>query len=214
MTLPSIPASVLVAFVVASLVLAATPGPGVLYIVTRTLAHGRRAGLASVAGVALGNFGNALVASLGLAALLAVSTRAFDVVRFAGATYLVILGIRALRAAPLPRGLALSATPGVPHLLRDGFIVALFNPKTALFFAAFLPQFIDPASSALQSVLLGATFVVIAACTDSAYVLAAGAVATVLGARDGVGRFGRRAAAAVYIGLGVFAAVSGSRSTP
>lgn len=209
---PSTPAPVLAAFVVASLVLAATPGPGVLYVVTRTLAQGRRAGLASVAGVALGNFGNALGASLGLAALLAVSTRAFDVVRFAGAAYLVVLGIRALRAAPPPDGLAPGSAPRLPHLVRDGFVVALFNPKTALFFAAFLPQFIDLAAPPLHSVLFGAAFVAIAACTDTAYVLAAGAVAPALGKRDGVGRFGRRAAAIVYIGLGVFAAVFGSRS--
>lgn len=214
MTLPSIPAPVLAAFVVASLVLAATPGPGVLYIVTRALAQGRRAGLASVAGVALGNFGNALGASLGLAALLAVSARAFDVVRFAGAAYLMFLGIRALRAAPLPRGLALPATLPVSHLLRDGFIVALLNPKTALFFAAFLPQFIDRAAPELHSVLFGAAFVAIAACTDTAYVLAAGAVAPVLRGRAGIGRLGRRAAAVVYIGLGVFAAVFGARGTP
>ncbi|MDE2094739.1 MAG: LysE family translocator [Burkholderiales bacterium] len=209
--LPSIPAPVLAAFVVASLVLAATPGPGVLYIVTRTLAQGRRAGLASVAGVALGNLGNALAASLGLAALLAVSARAFDAVRFAGAAYLVYLGIRSLRAAPLPNGLAPPAMPRVQHLLRDGFIVALLNPKTALFFAAFLPQFIDPAAPALHSVLFGATFVAVAACTDTAYVLAAGVVAPALGSFKDAGRLGRCAAAAVYFGLGIFAAASGSR---
>ena len=124
----------------------------------------------------------------------------------------MILGIRALRAAPLPNGLAPGTAPRLPHLVRDGFVVALFNPKTALFFAAFPPQFIDPAASvALQSVLSGAAFVAIAAFTDTAYVLAAGVVAPTLGNFKGAGRLGRCAAATVYFGLGIFAAASGSR---
>jgi threonine/homoserine/homoserine lactone efflux protein len=207
----------LAGFALASLVLAATPGPGVLYIVTRTLAQGRRAGLASVAGVALGNLGNALAASLGLAALLAVSSLAFTVLKFAGAAYLIWLGVKALRDA----GTAAAAgsvsdaahdarQPG--RLLRDGFVVALLNPKTALFFAAFLPQFLDPAGSAVgQSALFGAAFVAIAACTDTAYVLAAGAVAPALAAFGAARTLGHRVSAAVYIGLGLFTAASGSR---
>ena len=203
----------LLAFVLASLVLAATPGPGVLYIVTRTLAQGRRAGLASVAGVALGNLGNALAASLGLAALLAVSTLAFSVVKLAGAAYLIVLGIKALRAAPTPAGAGAQATHRLSRVFRDAFVVALLNPKTALFFAAFLPQFIDPAASAvMQSLLFGSLFVAIAACTDTAYVLAAGAVALSLGQLMEARALGRYASAVVYIGLGIFTAVSGSRS--
>ena len=208
--LPDVGAATLAAFALASLVLAATPGPGVLYIVARTLAQGRRAGLASVAGVALGNLGNALAASLGLAALLAVSTLAFSVVKFAGAAYLIYLGIKALRAPPLRAGEVDATAPRAGRILREGFVVALLNPKTALFFAAFLPQFIAPGhSAALQSALFGAAFVAIAACTDTAYVLAAGAAAPALGRVRG----GRYATAAVYIGLGVFTAASGSRSS-
>ena len=202
----------LAAFGVASLVLAATPGPGVLYIVTRTLAQGRRAGLASVAGVAFGNLGNALAASLGLAALLAVSTVAFTIVKFAGAAYLVWLGIKALRdigAAPANENFD---APRHGRILRDGFIVALLNPKTALFFAAFLPQFIDPAGSAVQqSALYGAAFVAIAACTDSAYVLAAGVAAPALGGLSRVRALGRWATALIYFGLGAFTALSGQK---
>ena len=208
--LPDVGAATLAAFALASLVLAATPGPGVLYIVARTLAQGRRAGLASVAGVALGNLGNALAASLGLAALLAVSTLAFGVVKFAGAAYLIYLGIKALRAPPLRAGEVDATAPRAGRILREGFVVALLNPKTALFFAAFLPQFMAPGhSAALQSALFGAAFVAIAACTDTAYVLAAGAAAPALGRVRG----GRYATAAVYIGLGVFTAASGSRSS-
>lgn len=209
--LPSAP--LLAAFAVASLVLAATPGPGVLYIVTRTLSQGRRAGLASVAGVALGNLGNALAASLGLAALLALSTLAFELVRFAGAAYLLWLGIKALRGAPAPAGDGARETPALHRILRDGFFVALLNPKTALFFAAFLPQFIDPAAPAVaQSVLFGVAFVAIAACTDSAYVIAAGVAAPALGTLKRAGAIGRYLTAAVYIGLAVFTVASGTHA--
>jgi threonine/homoserine/homoserine lactone efflux protein len=203
----------LAAFGLASLVLAATPGPGVLYIVARTLSQGRRAGLASVAGVALGNFGNALGASLGVAALLAVSTLAFNIVKFAGAAYLIYLGIKALRASQAPEaGVAAPIATPLRKILRDGFVVALLNPKTALFFAAFLPQFIDPlASAAPQSVLFGVAFVAIAACTDTGYVLAASMAAPALGGLKRASTAGRCVTAAIYIGLGLFTATSGTR---
>jgi threonine/homoserine/homoserine lactone efflux protein len=209
------PWPLLVTFALASLVLAATPGPGVLYIVTRTLAQGRSAGLASVVGVALGNFGNALAASLGLAALLAVSSLAFTVVKFAGAGYLIYLGIKALRSSPPDVTAKVDDVPDVPRILREGVVVALLNPKTALFFAAFLPQFLNPAGNvAMQSALFGAAFVAIASCTDTCYVFAARAAAPALGRMKGANAFGRYATAAVYIGLGVFTAASGSRATP
>lgn len=212
------PGPLLAAFVLASFVLAATPGPGVLYIVTRTLAQGRRAGLASVAGVAAGNLGNALGASLGLAALFAVSSLAFTVVKFAGAAYLVWLGIRAFRAAPAPAPSAAAQDVEVVlqprRLFRDGFVVALLNPKTALFFAAFLPQFMVPGlPPLLQSAGFGVAFVLIAACTDTAWVLAAGVAAPALAGLRGGAALGRWATAAVFIGLGVFTAASGSRAT-
>jgi threonine/homoserine/homoserine lactone efflux protein len=214
MNLPTIAWPLLAAFLLASLVLAATPGPGVLYIVTRTLAHGRRAGLASVAGVAMGNLGNALGASLGLAALLAMSSLAFTLLKFAGAAYLVWLGINALRqtrTAETPPAHVDAPRPS-RIIMRDGFVVALLNPKTALFFAAFLPQFIDPAGSAvLQSALFGAAFVAIAACTDTAYVLAAGAAAPALGTLGKARALGRYASALVYLGLGLFTALTDPR---
>jgi threonine/homoserine/homoserine lactone efflux protein len=204
------------AFVFASLVLAVTPGPGVLYIVTRTLAQGRAAGLASVAGVALGNLGNALAASLGLAALFALSSLAFAVVKWAGAAYLVWLGVRALRQPTTSAAAAAPAfkPPRLARIARDGFVVALLNPKTALFFAAFLPQFLPDASAASipRTAMLGALFVAVAALTDSGYVLVAGAAARVLGGR--VARrteaLGRYAAAATYIGLGIYTATTTS----
>ena len=202
----------LAVFLFASLVLALTPGPGVLYVVTRTLAGGRRAGLASVAGGALGNFANAAVASLGLAAVLAVSARAFTAVKFVGAAYLIYLGIRELRRAR--RVLEEPARPPVSgtRLFRDGFLVALFNPKTALFFAAFLPQFVDPTHSPLgQSLALGAAFVAIAVCTDTLYVLATARLGPGI-ARLGMPPAVTRLAGCSFIALGLVVACSDSRS--
>lgn len=210
--LPSAPA--LAAFLAGSLVLAVTPGPGVLYIVARTLSRGRRAGLASVAGVALGNLGNAAGASLGLAALFAMSSAAFAAVKYAGAAYLVCLGIRALRAPVFSAPPSAAPPSSRRHDFRDGFIVALLNPKTALFFAAFLPQFLGAGSASMTATLfLGALFVAVAATTDTAYALAAGAVAPVFARANGVPTFGRYLAGSSYIGLGLFTAFSGHRSS-
>lgn len=213
--LPSLP--LLIAFLFASLALAITPGPAVIYVLTRTLAQGRRAGLASVAGVALGNLGNALGAAVGLAALFAISSLAFSVVKYAGAAYLVYLGIKALRAPEPQPGQAAEPAFGpaqAGRIFRDGFVVALLNPKTAIFFAAFLPQFMDPAASAMaQSLLLGAVFVAIAAITDLMYVFAASALAPALGRMKGAGAAGRYVTASAFIGLGIFTAMSGGRST-
>ncbi len=198
------------AFVIASLVLAVTPGPAVLYIVTRSLVQGRRPGLVSVAAVALGNLGNALAASVGLAALFAVSSLAFTAVKYAGAAYLVWLGVQMLRNSQAESPAVMPAAP-LRRVFRDGFVVALLNPKTTMFFAAFLPQFLSPeAPSMLQSLALGALFTLIAAITDSAYVLAAGSVAPALRS-CGVRRIGRQLGGGVFIGLGVYAALAGSR---
>lgn len=183
----------LAAFAAASLVLAVTPGPGVLFIVARTLAAGRRAGLAAVAGVAAGNFANAVAASLGVAALVAAWPPAYTALRVAGGCYLLWMALQAWRA---PAGEA--PAPG-----RQAFWVALLNPKTMLFFAALLPPFLDPAASPVaQSLLLGAVFVAIAAVTDGFYALAAGALAPRLA---GGARWGRRLSAAVYAALGLYA---------
>jgi threonine/homoserine/homoserine lactone efflux protein len=207
------PSPLLTAFVIASIVLAVVPGPGVLYIVTRSLVQGRRSGLTSVAGVALGNLGNAVGASLGLAAVFAVSSLAFTVVKYAGAAYLVYLGIQALRASAAERPSDAPQSVSLRKIFRDGFIVALLNPKTAVFFAAFLPQFMDPGRSAMaQGVALGAMFVAIAAVTDTAYALAASSVAPALGRAGRLRSSGRYLAGVTYIGLAVLTAWGGHRS--
>jgi threonine/homoserine/homoserine lactone efflux protein len=201
------------AFLVASFVLAVTPGPGVFYIVTRSVLQGRRFGLASVAGVALGNLGNAVGASIGLAALFAVSALAFSVVKYAGALYLVYLGVQALRAPSRAQAAGPVAPGRVGPIFRDGFVVALLNPKTAIFFAAFLPQFIRGDAAPLpQSLLLGAVFVGMAVVTDTAYAVAAGAVAPALARARGVRALGRYLTGGAFIGLGIFTALSGART--
>lgn len=207
----------LLAFIAASLVLALTPGPGVLYIVARSLAQGRAAGLASVAGVALGNFGNALGAALGLGLLFAVSATAFTVVKLAGAAYLVWLGLKMWRSSGQVE-LAERAPPpaqSAARIWREGLVVALLNPKTTLFFAAFLPQFVGaPEHAAAQSALLGGVFTLIAAGTDAGYALLASAIAPRLRQAAGARRWGQRAAGTAFIGLGLLAAFSERPALP
>jgi threonine/homoserine/homoserine lactone efflux protein len=202
------------AFLAATLLLAVTPGPGVIYIVTRSVAQGRLAGVVSVLGVALGNFGNAIAAAVGLGTLLAASSAAFLVVKYAGAAYLVYLGVRALVDPKLEAAAELPPLMDSRQILRNGFVVAFLNPKTTIFFAAFLPQFMSPnASPMLQSVTLGTLFVVIAAITDIAYAFGACAVAPRLNRMRGVNGYRRFLAGGAFIGLGLFTALSGSRST-
>lgn len=202
----------LTAFLFASFLLAITPGPGVFYIVTRSLSQGRRAGLASVAGVALGNLGNSIGAAVGLAALFSVSALAFHIVKYAGAAYLVFLGLKALLR---PSTVSLTAAFESSHpkrIFRDGFVVALLNPKTALFFSAFLPQFIDTRSSTLfQTLTLGTVFVLIASITDTVSAIAASAIAPKLTRAKSWLFLSRYLTASAFIGLGVFTAVSDSR---
>ena len=207
------PWPLLSAFIAASTLLAVTPGPGVLYIVARSLAQGSRVGLASVAGVALGNLVNALGAAIGLAALFAVSSSAFLAVKYAGAAYLVYLGIRMLRTASRAATPRFATLTAARQVLRDGFWVAVLNPKTTIFFAAFLPQFMRvDAPPMMQGATLGTLFVAIAAVTDSVYALLAGTIAPLLQRAGGLRTGGRYLSGVTFIGLGLFTALSGSRA--
>jgi len=206
------PLSLFGIFLAASFALAVTPGPGVLYIVTRSISHGRVAGLASVAGVALGNFGNALGASLGLAALFAVSHTAFMLVKYSGALYLLYMGIKTIQSAENSEtNDIVKITAKSPRsIFMDGFIVALFNPKTTLFFAAFLPQFIHADHTPiLQSITLGAIFVLIAAITDTSYALLANVVRPFLAGKKHAGAMGKYISGGIFMGLGLLTAFSG-----
>lgn len=199
-------------FLLASFVLAVTPGPGVLYIVTRSFIQGRCAGLISVPAVALGNLGNALAASLGLAALFSLSSMAFQVVKYAGALYLVYLGMQMLRSAAEDHATASLPVASLHSIFRDGFVVALLNPKTAIFFAAFLPQFVDPTKLPVaQSILLGSIFVAIAAVTDCCYAVAAGRVSANTAYASKSRRTGNYLGAFIFVGLGIFTALCGNR---
>jgi threonine/homoserine/homoserine lactone efflux protein len=205
--------STLALFSAAALVLFVVPGPSVLYIVTRSIDQGRTAGLASVAGVHTGSLVHVTAAVLGLSAVLASSAVAFNALRYAGAAYLIWLGIRRIRSRsdePLP---ALRRVP-LTRVFAQGFVVNLLNPKTALFFVAFLPQFVhaDAGPAALQLVVLGAVFVVIGCVSDGTYALVASAVGARLTRGERFERVHRWGAGLVYLGLGVVAAVSGARA--
>jgi threonine/homoserine/homoserine lactone efflux protein len=202
-----------VVFLLPSLVLAAVPGPGVLYIVTRSVTQGRLSGLVSVVGVASGNLGNAVGAALGLAALFAASSFAFAVAKYSGAAYLIYLGIKTLRSShAAPVNVEMSRCTSLPRVFWDGFTVALLNPKTALFFAAYLPQFLPMSKAPMSQTLeLGFIFILIAATTDCAYALAAGSLKPWLGKEQRLSYFGHKLAGCVYIGLGLLTAFTSQR---
>jgi len=197
-------------FVIAALVLLLTPGPAVLYIVTRSIDQGRRAGLVSVLGVHVGTLAHIFAAAAGLSALLAASATAFSVVKYLGAAYLIYIGIRRL----LDRSSMTAAAPGEPRRLRraflDGVVVNVLNPKTGLFFLAFLPQFVTVSRGQVgaQIVCLGVVFVLLGAVTDSLYALTAGSAAQWLRAKPRFLASERWISGSLYIGLGLVAAMS------
>lgn len=212
-------------FMGASLLLAVIPGPVVLYVVARSLTQGRRAGLMSVAGAATGSLVNGWAASAGLAALFAASSVLYSVFKYVGALYLIYLGVRTLRAkadegagAAVDAAIGAQASGTVPMwpLFRDGFVVALFNPKTIIFFSAFLPQFMTtPAGgelAAAQAMFLAALFVLVASASDAVYALAAGMIAPWLARHRGAAGMGKTIAGCSFIGLGLFAALSGRKA--
>src|SRR6266540_3184245 len=193
-------------FCLAALALLAIPGPAVLYVVVQSAEQGRRVGLASVAGIHLGTLVHVAAATLGLSALIVASAVAFSIVKYAGAAYLVFLGIRRLLERRLPPRVA----PG-PEPLRRAFIrgavVNILNPKTALFFLAFLPQFVDPDRGGVwsQALILGFVFVGLGLVTDSLYALAAGTIGDLLRRRRRALSYGSGVA---FIGLGTLAALA------
>ena len=200
-------------FMGAALALLLIPGPAVLYITARSASQGRVAGLVSVLAIATANFLQATAAALGLSAILLSSALAFDVVKYLGAAYLVYLGIRKLLAS---EGNAEDETAKYENLARiywQGFAVNILNPKTALFFFAFLPQFIDLSKGNVvgQNVLLGAIFVGMALVTDSTYALLASSIAGRLSGNRRFQNGGRYFAGLVYIGLGITTALTGTK---
>ena len=199
-------------FVAASLAFLIIPGPSVFYIVARSLAQGRQAGVASMLGVQAGGLVHVVAAAIGVSALIASSAEAFTVVKYAGAAYLVYLGIRKLRDA------GATADHGEPEepapfsrLFAHGVVVNVLNPKTALFFLAFIPQFVDPAAGAVapQMLVLGVLLVTIGMLTDGSYALLAARAGRRLRGTLSARRTLDRVSGGVFIALGLVAALAG-----
>ena len=195
-------------FCLASAALAVVPGPAVTYIVMHSVDKGRRAGLASAAGVASGGLVHVAAATVGLSAVFASSATAFTVVKLVGAAYLIVVGIR--RMTGRDDSEQVQATPApLRRLYRQGVIVNVFNPKTALFFLAFLPQFVDPdASVPPQVAMLGLVFATIAFASDCGYALLADLLAGRLRRSGRAARFRRYASGLVFLVLGITAAAA------
>lgn len=207
--------SALLVFALASIGLLLIPGPAVLYIVAHGIEHGRKAAVVSALGVETGAFVHAVAATLGLSAILLSSATAFSAVKYVGAAYLIILGIKTLRT----RDDAAASVDRQPKRLRDlytrGTVVNILNPKVALFFFAFLPQFVDPdrGSVAAQTLLLGVIFVLLAACTDCCYAMISGSAGGLLKNNPRFANFRRYFSGGMYLVLGVMTVFTGSRKS-
>ena len=193
-------------FALAALALLVIPGPAVLYVVAQSIDHGRAAGFVSVAGLHLGTLVHTLAAAVGLSALIVSSALAFSVVKYVGAAYLVYLGIRRLLEQDVEQDVAVTRRQPLARLFWRGTIVNVLNPKTALFFFAFLPQFADPGKPIWsQIVVFGLVFVALGLCSDGLYALTADTFGRWLRRRPRLLRYG---SGSVYVGLGAFTALS------
>jgi len=201
-------------FAIASLALLLIPGPAVIYVLNRSVSDGREAGLAAVAGLELGNLVHVIAASVGLSAVLATSATAFNVVKWLGAGYLIFVGLRTL--ATRPQMIAnVSTSVSRRRSFLQGIVVNTLNPKVALFFLSYLPQFIDPDNGAAwsQALSLGIIFVIIGSLTDGTYALAASALRNVLVSGRTLPFVQRYVAGSVFIALGLMATRASSRSS-
>ena len=192
-------------FMAAALVLAVMPGPGILYVGARTLAGGKQEGIASSLGTAVGGLGQVAAGAAGLSAILLASAEAFTVMKLIGAAYLVWLGISACLAANKPLQLEDVNATGSKRAFRDGIVVELLNPKTAAFFLAFLPQFIDPTVGpvALQFAILGTISVTLNTLADIIIAYSAGGLRQTLSERSGILRNLQRSSGLVLCSLGI-----------
>jgi threonine/homoserine/homoserine lactone efflux protein len=199
-------------YVVAALVLLLVPGPSVLYVVTRSIEQGRRAGLASVVGIHVGTLVHIAAATLGLSALVLSSAVAFTAVKVAGAVYLIGLGLWTLLSRKAELDIAVRGERNLRRAFAQGVVVNVLNPKTALFFLAFLPQFVDPNAPhpAVQIAFLGFLFAILGMFTDSMWALAAGTAGGVLRRSRRFARVQKYVSGSIYIGLGLATALAGS----
>lgn len=202
----------LAVFVVAALVLLLVPGPSVLYIVARSIDQGRRAGITSVLGIHVGTLVHIAAATAGLSALIVSSAVAFTAVKTAGAVYLIGLGLWTIFVRRAEPDVALGGQRALRRVFAQGIVVNVLNPKTALFFLAFLPQFVDPnaAHPALQVAFLGLLFMALGLVTDSLWAVVAGTAGGVLRRSARYVKIQRYVAGSVYVGLGVATALVGA----
>lgn len=198
-----IPLATWLLFLAACAALVATPGPNVLYLVSRTLAQGRTAGFVSLAGTSSGILLHVLAAAFGLSAILAAVPLAYDAIRVAGAIYLAWLAWSTWRSPTAAAGAAVTGAVPARQLYRQGFLTAILNPKVAMFQLALFPQFVDPARGSIlvQSLILGATQLAVAIIGDSLFVLAAASMRRWFTARPGWGRWSKRLLAGVFAAL-------------
>jgi threonine/homoserine/homoserine lactone efflux protein len=206
--------SSLLLFVTGAAILLAIPGPVVMYVVSRSIGQGRSAGLVSVMGTVVGTLCHVAAATLGLSAVLASSALAFQFVKYLGAAYLIYLGVRTLRSPDTALFEAAAGERRLARLFAQGVLVNLLNPKTALFFLAFLPQFVDPSRghATLQIFELGVLFALMGWCSDSLWALAAGTAADHLRQNVRLRRAQRNVSGGALIALGLASAFSGARS--
>jgi len=197
-------------FLAAALLLFVVPGPVVIYVLTRSVTQGTKAGLVSVAGVHLGSLVHVAAAVAGLSAIIAASAAAFTTVKLLGAGYLVYLGIRTLLGGGAALDVAAAESRPLRRTFWQGALVNVLNPKTAIFFLAFVPQFVDPARGAAttQIVVLGALFVLAGMLSDGTYAVIGGTVGHRIVARSSFAAWQRWIAGSIYIGLGAAAALS------
>jgi len=196
-------------FIVTCLALLAIPGPAVLYVVSRSIDQGRRAGLASVLGISTGTVVHVTLATVGLSSLILASRIAFDAVRYVGAAYLIYLGVRRLVTRHVEEELKERAPRTARDLYTQGLIVNLLNPKTIVFVFAFIPQFVDLGAGHvwLQIMALGLTFAALGTMSDSLYALVAGTIADRLRGTPLIARIERWFGGTVLIGLGITSAL-------
>lgn len=198
-------------FMLAALILVAVPGPDVLYITARAIDQGRLAGMVSALSAALGGLVLTIAAALGLSAILESSAIAFSAIKYLGAAYLLYLGVRRLLTKDDEETAIHTTQPAsLRRIFGQGFLIAVLNPKTALFFVAFLPQFVNPqhGSIRLQLATLGLILVAIGFCTDTCYALLSGTFGNWLIRRKGFVRGRRYAVGATYLLLGAIAAAT------
>ena len=204
------PASLMI-FIAAAVALLLTPGPAVLYIIARSLEQGRIAGIVSTLGIALASVVHVIFAALGLSALLMQSALAFSIVKYLGAGYLIYLGVRTLLSKAEAHKVDQVESKSLRRIFSQGFIVNLLNPKTALFFLAFLPQFVsaERGSVTTQIIILGGIFVSLAIFSDGLYAIVAGSAGQLLSGNLRVAKLQKNFAGTMYIALGLTAALSG-----